>query len=214
MIKRMNKAKCTTVGIKSFLNAASITAALIDVNAAQSVSTYLSLGNPFSAKTSPNWYQVIVEFGVGVGFILDFHKKGVRAKASWKTEDVTEGGSEITDLEVYNFTGAGGVALSMYNIDELWVEGDLRIDLIDFIGAAINIVLYDSPLSAMVRLEEHEDASKGRDVFNVSWNHDPTKDHDRFRLFLLGLDVGDKYVGLAVSDFNNKVASHLRYSTI
>ncbi|GKE29879.1 hypothetical protein Tco_1445263, partial [Tanacetum coccineum] len=128
--------------------------------------------------------QVIVEFGVGVGFILDFHKKGVRAKASRKTKD---GICEITDLEVYNFTGAGGVALSMYNIDErlfsvtqLWVEGDLRIDLIDFIGAAINIVLYDSPLSAMVRLEEHEDASKGRDVFNVSWNHDPTKDHDRF----------------------------------
>lgn len=27
---------------------------------------------------------------------------------------------------------------------------------------------------------------------------------------LLGLDVGDKYVGLAVSDFNNKVASPLR----
>ncbi|GJW78542.1 putative pre-16S rRNA nuclease isoform X1 [Tanacetum coccineum] len=28
---------------------------------------------------------------------------------------------------------------------------------------------------------------------------------------LLGLDVGDKYVGLAVSDFDNKVASPLRY---
>lgn len=27
---------------------------------------------------------------------------------------------------------------------------------------------------------------------------------------LLGLDVGDKYVGLAVSDVNNKIASPLR----
>ncbi|GKF77856.1 isocitrate dehydrogenase [NADP], partial [Tanacetum coccineum] len=31
---------------------------------------------------------------------------------------VPKGGGEITDLELYNFTGAGGVALSMYNTDE------------------------------------------------------------------------------------------------
>ena len=30
---------------------------------------------------------------------------------------------------------------------------------------------------------------------------------------LLGLDVGDKYVGLAVSDFNNKIVSPLRYDS-
>lgn len=29
---------------------------------------------------------------------------------------------------------------------------------------------------------------------------------------LLGLDVGDKYVGLAISDSNNKIASPLRYN--
>lgn len=29
---------------------------------------------------------------------------------------------------------------------------------------------------------------------------------------LLGLDVGDKYVGVAVSDIHNKIASPLRYS--
>lgn len=28
---------------------------------------------------------------------------------------------------------------------------------------------------------------------------------------LLGLDVGDKYVGLAVSDFQNQIASPFRY---
>ena len=32
---------------------------------------------------------------------------------------VPEGQDEKTELEVYNFTGAGGVALSMYNTDEV-----------------------------------------------------------------------------------------------
>lgn len=31
------------------------------------------------------------------------------------------------------------------------------------------------------------------------------------RARLLGLDVGDKYVGLALSDFDNKIASPFRY---
>ena len=30
-----------------------------------------------------------------------------------------EGQDEKTELEVYNFTGAGGVALAMYNTDEV-----------------------------------------------------------------------------------------------
>lgn len=30
-----------------------------------------------------------------------------------------EGSDEKTEFEVYNFTGAGGVALSMYNTDEV-----------------------------------------------------------------------------------------------
>lgn len=30
----------------------------------------------------------------------------------------------------------------------------------------------------------------------------------------LGLDVGDKYIGLAVSDFDNKVASPLRFKLV
>jgi isocitrate dehydrogenase len=32
---------------------------------------------------------------------------------------LTEGKDEQIDLEVFNFTGAGGVALSMYNTDEV-----------------------------------------------------------------------------------------------
>jgi hypothetical protein len=32
---------------------------------------------------------------------------------------VPEGQGETTDLEVYNFTGEGGVALAMYNTDEV-----------------------------------------------------------------------------------------------
>lgn len=32
---------------------------------------------------------------------------------------VPEGSGETIDLEVYNFTGEGGVALSMYNTDEV-----------------------------------------------------------------------------------------------
>lgn len=32
---------------------------------------------------------------------------------------VPEGSDEKTEMEVYNFTGAGGVALSMYNTDEV-----------------------------------------------------------------------------------------------
>ena len=33
---------------------------------------------------------------------------------------VPEGQEEKTELEVYNFTGAGGVAIAMYNTDEVW----------------------------------------------------------------------------------------------
>lgn len=33
---------------------------------------------------------------------------------------VPEGSNEKTEYEVYNFTGTGGVALSMYNTDEVW----------------------------------------------------------------------------------------------
>lgn len=32
---------------------------------------------------------------------------------------VPEGQGEKTEFEVFNFTGAGGVALSMYNTDEV-----------------------------------------------------------------------------------------------
>lgn len=34
---------------------------------------------------------------------------------------VPDGKDEKTELEVYNFTGEGGVALSMYNTDEVWI---------------------------------------------------------------------------------------------
>lgn len=40
---------------------------------------------------------------------------------------------------------------------------------------------------------------------------DLLKRNARERGRLLGLDVGDKYVGLAVSDPDNKIASPLRY---
>lgn len=42
--------------------------------------------------------------------------------------------------------------------------------------------------------------------------HDLLKTNSLGRL--LGLDVGDKYVGLAVSDSQNKIASPLRYVPI
>lgn len=41
--------------------------------------------------------------------------------------------------------------------------------------------------------------------------HDLLKSNAVERGRLLGLDVGDKYVGLAVSDPRNKIASPLRY---
>ena len=44
---------------------------------------------------------------------------------------VPEGQGENIDLEVYNFTGAGGVALSMYNTDEV-VSQFVRVPLFPF----------------------------------------------------------------------------------
>jgi len=41
--------------------------------------------------------------------------------------------------------------------------------------------------------------------------HDLVKTTKNERGRLLGLDVGDKYVGLALSDFDNKIASPFRY---
>lgn len=35
---------------------------------------------------------------------------------------VPDGPNEIKELEVYQFTGAGGVALSMYNTDEVYIH--------------------------------------------------------------------------------------------
>lgn len=42
--------------------------------------------------------------------------------------------------------------------------------------------------------------------------HDLVKTTKNERGRLMGLDVGDKYVGLALSDFDNKVASPFRYN--
>ena len=44
---------------------------------------------------------------------------------------VPEGKEEKTELEVFNFTGAGGVALSMYNTDEVWFLDLLSISVGD-----------------------------------------------------------------------------------
>lgn len=44
----------------------------------------------------------------------------------------------------------------------------------------------------------------------VSLFQELIKTNSRNRSRLLGLDVGDKYVGLAVSDVDNKIASPLR----
>lgn len=35
-------------------------------------------------------------------------------------------------------------------VTQLLMDGDLRIDVIGFLGAGLNIVMYASPLSAMV----------------------------------------------------------------
>ncbi|GJT86701.1 isocitrate dehydrogenase [NADP] [Tanacetum coccineum] len=45
-------------------------------------------------------------------------KANIKGPRKLKMVFVPQGGGEITNLEVYNFTGAGGVALSMYNTDE------------------------------------------------------------------------------------------------
>ncbi|KAG9129198.1 hypothetical protein Leryth_006401 [Lithospermum erythrorhizon] len=42
----------------------------------------------------------------------------IKGAGKLKLVFVPEGGDEKTEFEVYNFTGAGGVALSMYNTDE------------------------------------------------------------------------------------------------
>jgi isocitrate dehydrogenase len=42
----------------------------------------------------------------------------IKGPGKLKMVFVPEGKEENTELEVYNFTGAGGVALSMYNTDE------------------------------------------------------------------------------------------------
>lgn len=35
---------------------------------------------------------------------------------------VPTSGAESVELEVFNFTGHGGVALSMFNTDEVWIH--------------------------------------------------------------------------------------------
>lgn len=40
---------------------------------------------------------------------------------------VPEGEGEKTELEVYNFTGEGGVTLAMYNTDEVGIQFPLLI---------------------------------------------------------------------------------------
>lgn len=35
---------------------------------------------------------------------------------------VPDRGTKSVELEVFNFTGPGGVALSMYNTDEVWIH--------------------------------------------------------------------------------------------
>ncbi|KAI7745833.1 hypothetical protein M8C21_008835 [Ambrosia artemisiifolia] len=52
----------------------------------------------------------------------------IKGPGKLKMVFVPEGEGENTELEVYNFTGAGGVALSMYNTDEL----DDNAKLLDF----------------------------------------------------------------------------------
>ncbi|MCH89364.1 isocitrate dehydrogenase, partial [Trifolium medium] len=42
----------------------------------------------------------------------------IKGPGKLKLVFVPEGQGETTDLEVYNFTGEGGVALAMYNTDE------------------------------------------------------------------------------------------------
>ena len=42
---------------------------------------------------------------------------------------VPEGKDEKTELEVYNFTGEGGVAIAMYNTDEVWFANFMVFEL-------------------------------------------------------------------------------------
>lgn len=45
---------------------------------------------------------------------------------------VPEGEGETIDLEVYKFTGAGGVALSMYNTDEVCLSSHFHIGIFQY----------------------------------------------------------------------------------
>lgn len=54
--------------------------------------------------------------------VLLTHLEYVYWNVIFNTLSVPEGSGEKSELEVYNFTGAGGVALSMYNTDEVCLQ--------------------------------------------------------------------------------------------
>lgn len=70
-------------------------------------------------KVSVLWYSYFL-------YILNCHN------CIFSGLTVPEGSDEKTELEVYNFTGEGGVALSMYNTDEVCILSDKPFSSIFF----------------------------------------------------------------------------------
>lgn len=55
---------------------------------------------------------------------------------------VPEGKDEKTELEVYNFTGEGGVALAMYNTDEVWFANPFVFPLKESLDICESLCLF------------------------------------------------------------------------
>jgi hypothetical protein len=60
---------------------------------------------------------------------------------------LAEGKDETVDLEVFNFTGAGGVALAMYNTDEV-----LSLNWFPVIANNIFILMYIPEIQLIFKL--------------------------------------------------------------
>lgn len=94
--------------------------------------TYYGITRPDSYLVATvNGFGVLVEI-VYISLFLIYAPPRTKAKTA-----IVAG---MVDVVLF-----GGAVL----VTQLWLQGDIRIDVIGFMGAALNIVMYASPLSAM-----------------------------------------------------------------
>ncbi|KAF1866523.1 hypothetical protein Lal_00017906 [Lupinus albus] len=92
----------------------------------------------------------------------------IQSRRSCKIEFLPNGHEETKELEVYNFTGAGGIALSMYNTDE-----SIRA----FAEASMNIAyqkrwpLYLSTKNTILKKYDGRFKDIFQEVFDAQWSH-------------------------------------------